>query len=259
MIGHAVEAGETRRPPAAGEVLHADGLTAPGAVAGVSLVVRRGEILGLAGLVGSGALEATAALAGAFPVRTGSLRLEGRPLRAGDRVAAHRRGVGLLTGAREEAGVFPGLSALANASVSILGELAPLGWLRGRRERQRLLPWFERLSVSPVAPGLAIERFSGGNQQKILAIRALAMSDMRLLVALDPTRGVDVGARAVVHQALAEAAARGAGVVVFSSDLEELVTLGHRILTMREGRVVAEFPVPVPTSSILAALTGAAP
>ncbi|HEX7126670.1 MAG TPA: sugar ABC transporter ATP-binding protein [Thermodesulfobacteriota bacterium] len=258
MIGHAVERAP-RAPRAAGDdVLRVEGLAAPGLFSDVSLAVRRGEVLGVVGLVGSGALELGAALAGALPARAGRISLGGRPLAVGDRVAATRAGIGLVPADRETDGLFPGLSVLANGSVAILGEVAPAGWLRKGRETARVLPWVRRLAVSPPEPAAPIRRLSGGNQQKVLVLRNLAMSGMRLLVALEPTRGVDVGAREVIHQALAGAAAAGTAVVLVSSDLDEVLSLADRLLVMRAGRVVAERPRACAAAEVLAHLTGAA-
>ncbi len=258
MIGHAVEAAEWTPRAAGEEVLRVEGLAAPGLFSGVSLAVRRGEVLGVVGLVGSGALELGAALAGALPASAGRIALEGRPLAPGDRVRATRAGIGLVPADRELDGLFPGLSVLANGSVAVLDEVAPAGWLRASREAARVSPWLRRLAVSPLEPAVPIRQLSGGNQQKVLVLRNLAMSGMRLLVALEPTRGVDVGAREVIHQALADAAGGGAAVVLVSSDLDEVLALADRLLVMRAGRVVAERPRASAAADVLAELTGAA-
>jgi ABC-type sugar transport system ATPase subunit len=258
MIGHAVEAAEWTPRTAGEEVLRVEGLAAPGLFSGVSLAVRRGEVLGVVGLVGSGALELGAALAGALPASAGRIALDGRPLAPGDRVRATRAGIGLVPADRELDGLFPGLSVLANGSVAVLDEVAPAGWLRASREAARVSPWLRRLAVSPLEPAVPIRQLSGGNQQKVLVLRNLAMSGMRLLVALEPTRGVDVGAREVIHQALADAAGGGAAVVLVSSDLDEVLALADRLLVMRAGRVVAERPRASAAADVLAELTGAA-
>lgn len=258
MVGHGVDT-QARPPRVPGEVVfEVEDLGAPGRFAGVSLSVRRGEVLGVVGLAGSGALDLGGTLAGARPTRSGRMVLGGRPLAPGDRVRALRAGIGLIPADREEDGLFPGLSLVANGSVSILDEVAPAGWLRPGRETARVWPWVRRLAVSPPAPERQVRLLSGGNQQKVLVLRNLAMSGLRLLVALEPTRGVDVGAREEIHRALVGAAEGGAAVVLVSSDLDEVIALADRVLVMRAGRIVAERPGGTAPADLLAALTGVA-
>ena len=154
--------------------------------------------------------------------------------------------------------MFATLSVADNALASAFRQLSWLGWLRATAGRALLRPWIERLALSPPEPERNIGSLSGGNQQKVLVIRALIAEGMRLLIALEPTRGVDIGAREIIHQAIADAARAGLGVIVLSSDLEELLLLCHRVIVIRDGRVVAEVPRGVGPAPILRELTGAA-
>ncbi len=257
MVGRALDQEGLVLPEPDGEVLRAERLTAPGAFTDVSLTLRRGEIVGIVGLIGSGALQVGAALAGAFRVRSGRLSLDGSPIPTDDRVSALRAGIGFLPADREQEGVFPTLSVLANSSASVLHELGRLGWLRAATERDWFLPRLRRLAVTPEDPDANIRTLSGGNQQKVLVVRNLASARARVIVALEPSRGVDIGVRGEIRRALVEAARANLGVVLVSSDLEEVLTISHRLVVMRGGRVVAEVGGRADPTRVLALLTGA--
>jgi ABC-type sugar transport system ATPase subunit len=257
MVGQGIEQTSTVLSEPGAEALTVERLSTPGAFCDVSFDLRRGEILGVVGLIGSGALELGAALAGAYPLRSGRIRVGGRPLRGGDRAAALAAGIGFIPVDRESEGIFPTLSALQNGSASILGELARLGFCRKRDERDRLVPWFRMLAVRPESPEVQILTLSGGNRQKVLFIRSFASNRKRVLIALEPSRGVDIKSREEIRRALLEAARSGLAIVVVSSDLEEVTALSHRLVVMREGRAVAEVSPRSDPSTILAHLTGA--
>ena len=259
MVGRAPEQAATALPSPGEPILRVERLTMPGVFHDISLSLSQGEILGIVGLIGSGALELGAALAGAYPVRSGSVHVAGRPLRCGDRAAALEAGVGFIVVDRESEGLFPTLSALQNGSASILPELSRFGFYRRREEHRRLAPWFRTLAVKPEMPDAPILTLSGGNQQKVLFIRSFASERKRVLVALEPSRGVDIKSRAEIRRALFEAAGSGLAIVVVSSDLEEVTASSSRIVVMREGRMVAEVSPASDPSAILAYLTGAVP
>jgi ABC-type sugar transport system ATPase subunit len=259
MIGRTVAAGNVQLPVPGPVLLRLRDAHMGDAFAGVEFDLHAGEILGLVGLVGSGALEIGQALAGALPLTTGSIEFAGRTLISLEgRRAALRAGVGLVPADREAEGMFATLPVADNALASAFPQLSWLGWLRAAAGRALLRPWIERLALSPPEPERNIGSLSGGNQQKVLVIRALIAEGMRLLIALEPTRGVDIGAREIIHQAIADAARAGLGVIVLSSDLEELLLLCHRVIVIRDGRVVAEVPRGAGPAPILRELTGAA-
>jgi ABC-type sugar transport system ATPase subunit len=258
MLGESVAAAVRSLPEPKGEpVLAASNLRlAPGA-ASIDCAVRSGEIVGLTGLVGSGVLDIAAALAAARPA-AGRLIIAGNGVRPGDRRRAIALGVGYVPGDRHAEGIFPVLTALQNASASIIDRIARAGVLSAAREGSRVLPWLRRMKLSPLRPDLPAAAFSGGNQQKLVLARNLAIPGLRALVILEPTRGVDIAARETIHDAIVAMARKGVAILLASSDLDEVMALAHRILVVRRGRIEAELPGRAERARLLDALAGRA-
>ena len=255
MLGTSVVAAVRRLPEPGEPALVASGLRLGSRDAPADLEVRAGEIVGLAGLVGSGAMELAAALAGAHPA-AGRLTVAGHPLTPADRRQAVALGVGYVPSDRHSEGLFPVLSALHNASASITTRVARAGVMSPAREAGEMLPWLRRMNLHPFAPGMPASAFSGGNQQKLLLARNLAIAGLRALVVLEPTRGVDIAARETIHDAIAEIARQGVAVLLATSDLDEATALSHRILVVRQGRIVAEIARGAARAAVLDALAG---
>jgi ABC-type sugar transport system ATPase subunit len=241
MLGRSLGATfPAKRPPGTGApvVLSVAGLCAAG-VNDVSLDVRAGEIVGLAGLVGAGRTELARALQGASPVAAGRVSVAG-----GRRFAASPRraldaGVAMIPESRKEQGLLPGRSVTENVSLASLRQFSSFGLVRRRAERravQRMLGDVDVRASSQAAP---VRTLSGGNQQKVLFARML-LCGPRVLVADEPTRGVDVGAKRAIYDLLTTLAADGLGVLLISSDVEEILGLAHRVLVMRMGKIIAE-------------------
>jgi ABC-type sugar transport system ATPase subunit len=241
MIGRAVADYSPRHLASAPGAprLRVRGLSSPGRFAGVSFELRAGEVLGFAGLVGSGRSEVAQALFGLDPRAGGSVEVDGRPLRLGDCRAAMRAGLGLVPEDRKRQGLILPMSCLRNFSLALLDRLRRGGFLLRRREAELADEMFARLRVKAAGPEAPAESLSGGNQQKIVLAKWLARRPKVLLVD-EPTRGVDVGAKAEIHALLDELAAQGAALLLVSSELPEVIRLSTRILVMREGRLVAE-------------------
>jgi ABC-type sugar transport system ATPase subunit len=256
MVGRDVQQAAAARVERGAPVLTVSGLRERGRFREVELTVHEGEIVGLVGLIGSGATEVGEAIAGARTVREGTIEVAGRELRSRNRASALRAGVGFIPIDRDRDGLFPGHSILHNASVSSFRRFTRHGLLSVRRERSELGPRLEGLRVRPEDPDAEIGSASGGNRQKVLVVRNLA-SGSRVLIAQEPTRGVDVAARQEIHQSFLDAAASGLGILVTSSDLEEVVALCQRVLVMRSGKVVAELQ-PDDAGQIVRHLTGTA-
>lgn len=219
-------------------VLSVDALTAPG-VRDVSLQVAPGEIVGLAGLVGAGRSELAHALVGSTRHAGGTVRVDGSQLRLRSPVDGLRGGIFLIPESRKEQGLLPQRSVLDNITLANLADYSIAGLIRTRQERRSAATLLKRLAIRAPHPGIAVSSLSGGNQQKALFARAL-LCRPRLLIADEPTRGVDVGSRRAIYELLNEQAEAGLGVLIISSDIEEVLGLAHRILVMRAGAIVAE-------------------
>jgi ribose transport system ATP-binding protein len=220
-------------------VFEVEGLSA-GALAGVSFSVERGEIVGVAGLAGSGRDSVLGASFGALPRTAGEVTVGGQALPAGRPDVAIDRGIAYLAPDRKLGGAVMTMSARENLTLPNLKPFWKGGLLRRRAETSRTKEWFDRLSVRPAgAVNDPLSIFSGGNQQKILFGKWLSQQPSVFLLD-EPTQGVDVGAKADLHRELVTAAQAGAAVVVSSSDLEELADLCDRVLVIVDGRISAE-------------------
>ncbi|TDC89272.1 sugar ABC transporter ATP-binding protein [Actinomadura sp. 7K507] len=221
------------------EVLRVENLTLPGAFEDVSLTVRAGEIVGLAGLVGSGRSEILETVYGARRPARGRVLVDGRPVRPGDTGAAVRRGMGMAPEERKSQALLMNETVAGNVSVAGLSRYASFGWLSRRRELADVLDQIKALDIRPPDPGRPVATLSGGNQQKVVLARWLAgAAGLRLLILDEPTRGVDVGARAELYAVIRELAGRGIGVLLVSSEVPEVLGLADRVLVVREGRIV---------------------
>jgi ribose transport system ATP-binding protein len=219
-------------------ILTVEGLATP-AVGPVSLEVRRGELLGLAGLRGAGHEDIGRALFGVIP-HAGRIMLEGRAPDLASAQSAMRSGIGLVARDRIGESVAPGLAIRENAFLnpSATGR-GMLSVMPARREEALAMAIGRRVGLSPNDPTLAIEALSGGNQQKVVVGRWLD-SGRRLLITEDPTAGVDVGAKAEIYHLLYQAVASGMGVLVVSTDFEEIAAICHRAIVFSRGQPVAE-------------------
>lgn len=222
------------------EILHAEGVTVPGAIEDVEITVHRGEIVGVAGLVGSGRTTLLRALAGLEPAATGSLRISGREVhwpRTSRRARA--LGVALVPEDRKTQGLVLGLSAMENIAMSGFGRVSRWGLVSRRRMRERAGEAAERFGFDRARLGEAAGNLSGGNQQKVLLAR-WGYQTPKVLLADEPTRGIDVGAKAEILDTLRRFADEGVGVVVVSSELEEVAAVADRVIVLSEGRRVRE-------------------
>ncbi len=225
-------------------LLEVDGLGLRGHFDGVSLTVRAGEIVGLAGLVGSGRSEILESIYGARRPTAGSVRLAGKRLRAGDVGSAVAAGIGLAPEERKSQALLLDDSVYRNITVSSLSRFARGGFLSGSAERAAARAQTESLDVRPADVTRIVRTLSGGNQQKVVLARWL-LRDCRVLLLDEPTRGVDVGARSEIYALVRHLADRGVAVVMVSSEIPEVLGLADRVLVIADGRVVAEAPADV--------------
>jgi ribose transport system ATP-binding protein len=198
-----------------------------------------GEVLGIAGLTGSGREEILGLIFGAQP-RGGDVLVEGQPLKPNDPRAAMRRGISMVPADRHRDGSIELMSVRFNATLTDLRRNTnKFGAVRSRAERAEVGEWVKRLDIKPPRPDNEFSLLSGGNQQKVVMAKWLRLNPKVLLLD-EPTQGVDVHSKAVLHNLAREAASKGAVVVIASSDDEELVDVCDRILVMRDGRIVGE-------------------
>ncbi|MEU7406883.1 sugar ABC transporter ATP-binding protein [Streptomyces sp. NPDC044948] len=230
----------TRRP--AGEpVLSVKGLSREGEFAPLDLEVRPGEIVGLAGLVGSGRSEILETVYGARKPSTGRVVVDGRTLRPGSVRAAVRAGLGLAPEERKAQALLMLESVTRNVSVSAMSRFAHGGWIDRGAELGAARKATRELSLRPDNPAVPVRTLSGGNQQKAVLARWL-LRGCRVLLLDEPTRGVDVGARAELYAVIRRLADEGLAVLLVSSEVPEVLGLADRVLVLREGRVVHEAP-----------------
>lgn len=241
MVGRELSQVFPARTARAGAVaLELRGVSSPGVLEDVSFAVREGEILGLAGLVGAGRTEVAEAIMGLRP-RTGSVAVAGAELKPRSPRAAVAAGVGYLSEDRQGSGVLTAFGVAENATLVSLPSYAvgPLGLVDGAKERSSAQAWRERFGIKVRSLDQGLEQLSGGNQQKVSLAKTLDPAP-RVLLADEPTRGVDVAAKQEIYRFIAELASRGLAVVLISSELEEILGLCDRVVVMREGAVAGE-------------------
>jgi len=232
------------------ELLRVENLSSPGKFEKLSFTLRAGEVLGFAGLVGAGRSEMAQALFGLDRAATGQVHVRGQSLTLGGPRAAMGAGLGLVPEDRKRQGLVLSMTALANTTLPILGNLSRWSFIRRRSERALVGTYFERLRVRAASVDVVTAGLSGGNQQKLVLAKWLA-AKCQVLLLDEPTRGVDVGAKAEIHALIDELASRGAAVILISSELPEVLNLCTRIIVLRQGRIAGELPRAAATQDAL--------
>ena len=230
-------------PPVVGEpgdvVLEVAGLTREPAYRNISFTLRRGEVLGLAGLMGAGRTEIAEALFGLRPAHAGEIRLHGRPVRITSPRDALAAGIGMVTEDRKGLGILPAMSVRSNLTLSALDRFAGLAGLDAAREAWTADEQIRAFAIKTSGREQPIGQLSGGNQQKVLLARTLLTSP-DLVILDEPTRGIDIGAKAEIYALIGRLAAQGKAVLLISSELPEVLSLTHRLLVLRQGELTAE-------------------
>lgn len=240
MVGRPLTKLYVRNHVPGGEVaLEVRGLSVPGKVHDASLVAHKGEVVGITGLMGAGQPELVRAIFGAVPKSSGEIRLYGRPVDIRSPQDAIRHGIALLTENRKEEGLVLLLSVVQNSSLAALDKVSRFGFVDGKKERRQAAGYVERLAIKTPSLDQEVDRLSGGNQQKVVLAKWLA-TDADVIIMAEPTRGIDVGAKAEVYRLIDELAAHGKTILMVSSELPEVINLSDRIYVMHEGRIVAE-------------------
>jgi len=239
MVGRDLSALFSRRRTATDRlVLDVDRVTTDD-VRDVSLRIHAGEVVGLAGLIGAGRSELALALAGDLPVRSGTVTLDGQPLPSGNPGAVIKAGLGLAPEERKAQALFLHRSIRDNTSLVSLERLRRLRFVRRAAERELAQEYADRLRVRTPSIEQEVRKLSGGNQQKVVLARWLARKP-KVLILDEPTRGIDIGAKAEIYQIIADLAEQGVALLVISSELPELLGLADRVVVMQNGRVTGE-------------------
>jgi ABC-type sugar transport system ATPase subunit len=240
MIGRTISETESALKPTVGESLLSVSNLRGGRVRGVSFTLRAGQILGLAGLAGAGRTDVVRMIFGVDPIRSGTLQLKGRTFRPKSPADAIRQGIVLVPEDRHSQGLVLSRSVVENITLPYLSTLATAGVFVDRnRERKASQEAGQAVLLKASSLEQKVSQLSGGNQQKVVFARWL-IDHAQILLLDEPTIGVDVGARFEIYRLIRELAGRGAGVILVSSDLTELLSLADRLIVMREGEMIAE-------------------
>lgn len=240
MVGRELTEMIPKQPaPIGDEVLRVEGLTRAGVLHNISFSVYRGEVLGIAGLVGAGRTELARAIFGADLIDSGSVYLEGRKLSITSPQAAIREGIGLVTEDRKQQGLVLQMAVRENVSLANLRALTVAGFVNRRREREVALQYVHDLRIRTPGVEQRVRNLSGGNQQKVVLAKWL-FTRSKVLLFDEPTRGIDVGSKVEIYQLMNELAARGVAIIMISSELPEILGMSDRILVMHEGRIAGE-------------------
>jgi ribose transport system ATP-binding protein len=232
---------ETRQAaPGPQRLLEASGLGVKGAFQGVDLALRAGEVIGIAGVVGSGREDVLRCIGGFLPQTEGKLLVDGRDARFAAPGEAVARGIGTIPRERRVEGLVMFLSIAENISLGNLRAVMRGRLIDHRRERRLAEDWIRRLRIKAPGADIACSRLSGGNQQKVVLARWMTAGS-RILLLDHPTRGLDVGAKEEVYDLVRDLCAQGAAILLISDTLEETIGLSHRILVMRDGEITARF------------------
>ena len=252
MVGRDLRiAARPDRRPLGEVVLEAQGLTTR-KLQNVSFQLRRAEVLGVAGLVGSGRTELGSALFGLDRIRAGAVHFQGRPLKPASPRDAIRRGFGLVPEDRRLEGLMMQMSVIGNATLTVLARMQRLGFLRHGREISALGPVANQLALNCPSLASPVAGLSGGNQQKVLLARWL-LRDPDVFFLDDPTRGIDVAAKQDIYRIIDTLASAGKGVILVSSELPQLLRCSDRIMVLNNGRLTAVYDAKEATQEMIMA------
>lgn len=242
MVGREMtETFPTRAPEIGAPMLEVKGLRREGVLKDINLTVRKGEIVGLAGLVGAGRTELARCIFGADRSDAGEIVLEGKTVRVRSPRDAIANGIGLVTEDRKQQGLVLGMAVRENTTLANLQSLTSLGFVQGGRERTVSTKYIKDLAIKTPSGEQTVRNLSGGNQQKVVLAKWL-FTESKLLIFDEPTRGIDVGAKYEIYLLMHELAAKGNGILMISSELPEILGMSDRVVVMHEGRIAGELP-----------------
>lgn len=241
MVGRNLEQLFPKQAVTAGEVvLQVENLGVEGVFSGVSFNLRRGEIVGMAGLIGAGRTNVAQAIFGIEPATEGVLKLASQVVTIKNPQTAMQLGIGYVPEDRKEQGLVLEMSIAQNITLPSLKRFTSLGWLKSKPELAEAHASSKQLEVKMTGVGQKVGQLSGGNQQKVVLAKWLGTKP-QVLILDEPTRGIDVGTKAAVHRLMSSLAAEGMAILMISSELPEILGMSDRILVMRSGRLTGEF------------------
>jgi rhamnose transport system ATP-binding protein len=241
MVGRALGELFPKQAVEPGEVvLEVEGLGVEGAFSDVSFQLRRGEIVGMSGLIGAGRTNVARAIFGTEPATTGTIKLDGKPVTIKSPDEAMSLGIGYVPEDRKEHGLVLAMSIADNITLPVLSRFSKLGWLNQQGAMATAKTSSQQLEVKMTGVAQKAGQLSGGNQQKVVLAKWLGTKP-RVLILDEPTRGIDVGTKAAVHRLMSSLAAEGIAILMISSELPEILGMSDRVLVMREGRLTGEF------------------
>jgi rhamnose transport system ATP-binding protein len=225
----------------------------------ISLTVHAGEIVGMAGLVGSGRTDVARALFGALEIDKGVVKIEGQEVKISHPRDAMAKGLIYLPEDRQHNALLMPMSVAQNMTLSVLERLSPGGWLRERVQRDVTQQYIDKLNIVLRRMTQAVRELSGGNQQKVVLSKWM-LTQPKIMILDEPTRGIDIGAKSEVHRLMGELAAQGMAILMISSELPEILAMSDRIIVMREGRITGELEQKAATGErVMALATGQVP
>jgi ABC-type sugar transport system ATPase subunit len=241
MVGRTITNLFPKQDVQAGEVaLKVENLSHDGIFEGISFELRRGEILGMAGLVGAGRTDVARAIFGVEPPSAGRIEVDGREVRVTSPQQAISLGLAYVPEDRQLHGLIPPMNLISNISLPVLSRYARRGWLRDKVERAGAFAAARQMEVRANNIWQKARELSGGNQQKIVLAKWLETKP-RILILDEPTRGIDVGTKAAVHALMSKLAAEGMAILMISSELPEVLGMSDRVIVMHEGRMTGHF------------------
>jgi rhamnose transport system ATP-binding protein len=241
MVGRTISNLYPKQEVKAGEVaLKVQGLTLPGVFKDISFEVRKGEIVGMAGLVGAGRTDVACSIFGVTPAAGGTIEIEGRPVQINSPQQAIDLRLAYVPEDRQKQGLIPEMNIVSNISLPILGQYASGGWLQDKAERTATFNAARQMELRANNIWQKARELSGGNQQKIVLAKWLS-TQPHILILDEPTRGIDVGTKAAVHALMSKLASEGMAILMISSELPEILGMSDRVIVMHEGRITAHF------------------
>jgi ribose transport system ATP-binding protein len=240
MVGRELELFPKKKAKIGEKILEVIGLGKEKLIDNINFEVKRGEILGLYGLVGAGRTETMRAIFGIDSYIKGEIHIDGKKVSIKSPSGAIKEGIGLVPEDRQAQGLVPLMNLKENITLTILNKISNCKVIEEKEEKKIVSKYIDQLNINPDNPFSLVKGLSGGNQQKVVLAKWLA-SNPKVLILDEPTKGIDVGAKAEIHSLISRLASQGLAIIIISSELPEILSMSDRVLVMAEGRITGEF------------------